>query len=91
MKRGFLVAVGLALLAAPGSAHAADPHADVTFFSHPGHFVGAGWEQRWSSEDERDQSDVAEEALTLKETGKKKNPVLDQQSNQEIKAGATAY
>lgn len=45
----------------------------------------------WSSEDERDQSDVAEEALTLKETGKKKNPVLDQQSNQEIKAGATAY
>ena len=45
----------------------------------------------WSSENERDQSDVAEEALTLKETGKKKNPILDQQSNQEIKAGATAY
>ena len=44
----------------------------------------------WSSE-ERDQSDVAEEALTLKETGKKKNPMLDQQSNQEVKAGAVAY
>jgi len=45
----------------------------------------------WSSEDGRDQSDVAEEALTLKETGKKKNPMLDQESNQEVKAGAVAY
>ena len=45
----------------------------------------------WNSDQRSDQSDIAEEALTLKETGKKKNSMVDAQSNQEIKAGATAY
>ena len=41
-----------------------------------------------SGEESRDQSDIAEEALTLKETGKKaKQPV----SNQEAQAGAKAF
>jgi hypothetical protein len=64
VKRGFLVAVGLALLAAPESAQA-DPRADVTFFSDPGHFVGAGWEQRWSSEDEHIATDLSGSTLTV--------------------------
>lgn len=61
--------------------------------------------ERWGSGEEsgdRDQSDIAEEALTLKETGKKskgsRGPIAQQdikagiaESNQEAKAGAQAY
>ena len=57
--------------------------------------------ERWGSED-LDQSDIAEEAMTLKETGKKsrgsRGPIAQQDikagiatSNQEAKAGARAY
>ena len=59
--------------------------------------------QRWGSTDEsRDQSEIAEEAMTLKETGRKskgpRGPIAQQdikagivESNQEAKAGAKAY
>jgi hypothetical protein len=59
--------------------------------------------QHWDSgEADREQSDIAAEALTLKETGKKskgsRGPVAQQdikagiaESNQEAKAGAKAY
>jgi hypothetical protein len=59
--------------------------------------------QRWgSSEESRDQSEIAEEAMTLKETGRKsrgpRGPIAQQdikagivESNQEAKAGAKAY
>lgn len=61
--------------------------------------------ERWGSSDDsemRDQSEIAEEAMTLKETGKKskgsRGPIAQQdikagiaESNQEAKAGAQAY
>jgi hypothetical protein len=58
------------------------------------------WDEQGSGG--RDQSDIAEEAMTLKETGKKskgpRGPVAQQdiksgiaESNQEAKAGAKAY
>jgi hypothetical protein len=43
-----------------------------------------------SSSDGRTQQEIAEEAMTLKETGAA-NSSLDRQSNSEIKAGAVAY
>ena len=59
--------------------------------------------ERWGSgEESRDQSEIAEEAMTLKETGRKskgsRGPIAQQdikagiaESNQEAKAGAQAY
>jgi len=60
--------------------------------------------ERWGSgeDDARDQSEIAEEALSLKETGRKskgsRGPIAQQdikagiaESNQEAKAGAQAY
>ena len=59
--------------------------------------------ERWGSEEEdRSQEEISQEALTLKETGKKskgpRGPVAQQdiksgiaESNQEAKAGAKAY
>ncbi|MCL6682444.1 hypothetical protein [Sphingomonas alba] len=58
--------------------------------------------ERWDGEENRDQSDIAEEAMTLKETGRKskgsRGPIAQQdikagiaESNQEAKAGAKAY
>jgi hypothetical protein len=59
--------------------------------------------QRWGSgEESREQSDIAEEAMTLKETGRRtkgsRGPIAQQdikagfaESNQEAKAGAKAY
>ena len=59
--------------------------------------------ERWGGgEESRDQSDIAEEAMTLKETGRKsrgpRGPIAQQdikagivESNQEAKAGAKAY
>ena len=41
--------------------------------------------------DSRDQSDIAEEALTLKSTGKKTKRPVDSTVEQQTKAGAVAY
>ena len=41
--------------------------------------------------DSRDQSDIAEEALTLKSTGKKTKRPVDSTAEQQTKAGAVAY
>ena len=59
-------------------------------------------ERRGSGDESRDQSEIAEEAMTLKETGRKskgsRGPIAQQdikagiaESNQEAKAGAQAY
>jgi len=58
--------------------------------------------ERWGGGDDRSQSDISEEAMTLKETGAKtkgpRGPMAQQDikagvatSNQESKAGAKAY
>ncbi len=58
--------------------------------------------ERWGGEESRDQSDIAEEAMALKETGRKsrgpRGPIAQQdikagivESNQEAKAGAKAF
>lgn len=45
----------------------------------------------WMGDDSRDQSDIAEEALTLKETGAKSRRPADPTVEQQTKAGAVAY
>ena len=46
---------------------------------------------RWMGGDDKDQSDIAEEALTLKSTGKSAKHPVDPVVEQQTKAGAVAY
>jgi hypothetical protein len=46
---------------------------------------------RFDGHADKSQSEIAEEALTLKETGKKANTPVDAMASDEIKAGAIAY
>jgi hypothetical protein len=65
VKRASLVALLLTLLLAAPAAAVADPAVEVTFFSDPGHYVGAGWEQRWTSADEHIEFGIDAERNTL--------------------------
>lgn len=53
--------------------------------------IRSGEVSAFFSGDSRDQSDIAEEALTLKSTGKKTKRPVDSTVEQQTKAGAVAY
>ena len=53
--------------------------------------VASRMSSRFEGHDEKSQAEIAEEALTLKETGTKGNKPVDPVVNDQLKAGAIAY